>query len=144
MPKIQGLVAVTGLSPLIRCSVVTGDPGFISAFVEMWQRETDTFHLPVGELMITLDDVSSLLHLPISDAFHSFHVRLGWVRDIYEMIELLEVSAEEARAETTRSRGAYVRLGWVRDIYEMRCQAWRWVVAARAYLLHLVGCTFFF
>ncbi|XP_006588044.1 protein MAIN-LIKE 1-like [Glycine max] len=56
VPKIEGLVAVTGLSPLIRCSIVIGDPGLISAFVEMWQRETNTFHLPIGELMITLDD----------------------------------------------------------------------------------------
>eukprot|EP00256_Glycine_max_P058812 XP_014627093.1 protein MAIN-LIKE 1-like [Glycine max] len=52
--------------------------------------------------------------------------------------ELLEVSAEEAIAETTLTRGVYVRLGWVRDIYEMRCQARRWIVAARAYLVHLV------
>ncbi|XP_028230386.1 protein MAIN-LIKE 2-like [Glycine soja] len=56
---------------------------------------------------------------------------------------LLEVSTEEARAETALTRGAYVRLGWVRDIYEMRCQVRRWIVAARAYLLHLVGCSLF-
>ncbi|KAL5190977.1 Protein MAIN-LIKE 1 [Glycine soja] len=108
MLEIEGLVGATGLSPLIRCSVVTGDPGLISTFVERWHSETSTFHLPVEELTITL-----------------------------------EVSAEEARAETARSHGAYVRLGWVRDIYEMRCQAQRWIVAARAYLLHLVGCLLF-
>eukprot|EP00256_Glycine_max_P057252 XP_014625005.1 protein MAIN-LIKE 1-like [Glycine max] len=59
------------------------------------------------------------------------------------LTELLEVSEEEARAETTLTRGAYVRLGWVRDIYETRCQARRWIVAVLAYLLHLVGCTLF-
>ena len=32
--EIEGLVAATGLSPLIGCSVVAGDPGLISAFVE--------------------------------------------------------------------------------------------------------------
>ncbi|XP_028246796.1 protein MAIN-LIKE 1-like [Glycine soja] len=104
--------------------------------------ETNTFHLPVGELTITLDDVSSLLHLPITGALHSFHA-LSVEETIFLLTELLEVSAEEARAETARSHGAYVRLGWVRDIYEMRCQARRWIVAARAYLLHLVGCTLF-
>jgi len=142
VPEIEGLVGATGLSPLIGCSVVTGDPGLISAFVERWHRETSTFHLLVGELTITLDDVSSLLHLPISGAFHSFHA-LSMDEAIFLLTELLEVSAEEARAETTRSHGAYVRLGWVRDIYEMRCKARRWIVAARAYLLHLVGCTLF-
>ena len=63
VPAIEGLVAGTRLSPLIACSVDTGDRGLLSAFVEWWQRETSSFHLSVGELTITLDDVSSLLHL---------------------------------------------------------------------------------
>ncbi|XP_028230550.1 protein MAIN-LIKE 2-like [Glycine soja] len=60
VPAIQGLVAGTGLSPLIACSVDTGNRGFLSAFVERWHRETSSFHLPVGELTIMLDDVFSL------------------------------------------------------------------------------------
>ncbi|KAL5128078.1 Protein MAIN-LIKE 1 [Glycine soja] len=110
VPEIEGLVTAIGLSPLIVCSVITGDPELISAFVERWHSETSTFHLPEAKFLLT---------------------------------ELLEVSAEEARAKTTLTRGAYVRLGWVRDIYETRCQARRWIVVARAYMLHLVGCTLF-
>ena len=121
VPKIEGLVAATGLSPLIGCSVVTGDPGLIFAFVERWHRETNTFHIPVGELTITLDDVSSLLHLPISGAFHSFQA-FSVDEAVFLLMELLEVFGEEARAETVRAHGAYVRLSWVREIYEMRCQ----------------------
>ncbi|KAL5154399.1 Protein MAIN-LIKE 1 [Glycine soja] len=142
VPEIEGLVTATGLSPLIDCSVITGDPGLISAFVERWHGETSTFHLPVGELTITLDDVSSLLHLPIAGALHSFHA-LSMEEARFLLTELLEVSVEEARVETTLTRGTYVRLGWVRDIYEKRCQVRRWIVAARAYLLHLVGCILF-
>ena len=97
---IEGLVVATGLSPLIECSVVTGDPGLISIFVERWHRETNTFHLPVGELTITLDDVSSLLHLPISGTFHSFHA-LYVDEAVFLLMELLEVFGEEARVETT-------------------------------------------
>ncbi|KAH1262190.1 Protein MAIN-LIKE 2 [Glycine max] len=105
--EIEGLVGATGLSPLIDCSVVTGDLGLVSAFVERWYSETSTFHLSVGELTITLDDVSSLLHLPITGALHNFHA-LSAEEAIFLLTELLEVSAEEARAETTRSRGAYL------------------------------------
>jgi len=100
-PEIQGLVAVTGLSPLIAYSVDIGDRGLISAFMERWHKETSTFHLPVGELIITLDDMASLLHLPIIGAFRSFetpHVN----KVVLMLVELLEVSGEEARAETTQ------------------------------------------
>ena len=54
-----------------------------------------------------------------------------------------EVLGEEAKAETARVHGAYVRLSWLGDIYLRRCEAGRWIVAARAYLLHLVGCSLF-
>ncbi|KAH1226066.1 Protein MAIN-LIKE 1 [Glycine max] len=110
VPEIEDLVAAIGLSPLIDCSVITGDLGLISAFVERWHGETSTFHLPVGELTITLDDVSSLLHLPITSALHSFHA-LSTEEARFLLTELLEVSVEEARVEIALTRGAYVRLG---------------------------------
>ncbi|KAK9148640.1 hypothetical protein Scep_007397 [Stephania cephalantha] len=37
----------------------------ISAFVERWQLDTNTFHLPFGEMSITLEDVSTLLHISV-------------------------------------------------------------------------------
>ncbi|KAL5141605.1 Protein MAIN-LIKE 1 [Glycine soja] len=130
VPKIEGLVAATGLSPLIDCSVITGDPGLISAFVERWHNETSTFHLLVGELTITLDDVSSILHLPITGALHSFHA-LSTEEARFLLTELLKVSAEEARAETALTRGAYsatyvhvVHLDAFRDLAHSGGYAW--------------------
>ncbi|KAL5141782.1 Protein MAIN-LIKE 1 [Glycine soja] len=124
-PHFEGLVAATRLSPLIGCSVVTDDPRLIYALVERWHGETNNFHLPVGELTITLDDVEEVEEV------------------IILLMELLEVLGQEARAETAQARGTYVRLSWVWDIYLSRCEARRWIVVARAYLLHLVGCTLF-
>ncbi|XP_006601687.1 protein MAIN-LIKE 1-like [Glycine soja] len=141
-PEIERMIAATGLSPLIRCSVITTDPGLISAFVERWHRETSTFHLPVGELTITLDDVASLLHLPITSTLHSFEPLVTFDAVVL-LTELLEVSPEEARVETHQASRPHVRLSWLREVYQNRCRARRWVVEARAYLLHLVGCTLF-
>ncbi|XP_028196643.1 protein MAIN-LIKE 1-like [Glycine soja] len=142
VPTIEGLIAGTGLSPLITCSVDTGNRGLLSAFVERWHRETSSFHLLVGELTITLDDVSSLLHLPVIGDLHAFQCL--HVDDAVQMlVDLLMVSTKSARAETTQCRGPYVHLQWVRDIYERRCQTGHWTTAACAYLLHLLGCTLF-
>ncbi|KAH1205542.1 Protein MAIN-LIKE 1 [Glycine max] len=55
----------------------------------------------------------------------------------------VHMSPESARAETVQCRGPYVRLQWVREVYQRRCQACHWTNAARAYLLHLLGCTLF-
>ena len=114
-PKIEGLVAATRLTPLIVCSIDTGDRGVISTFVERWHKKTSSFHLPVGELTITLDDVASLLHLPIIGAFHSFEL-LHVDEAMIMLVELLE-------AKTAQCHGAYVRLSWPRDIYQRRCEA---------------------
>ncbi|KAH1254510.1 Protein MAIN-LIKE 2 [Glycine max] len=117
--EIEGMIAATGLDPLIRCSVITTDPGLISAFVERWHRETSSFHLPVGEVTITLDDVSSLLHIPITGALHSFE----------------SLVTSDAVALLMRIQLRHVR--------QSRCRARQWVAAARTCLLHLVGCTLF-
>ena len=63
-------------------------------------------------MTITLDDVASLLHLPIIGAFHSFE---DFLVDevVFLLVEFLEVSSEEARAETVQCHGTYVRISWV-------------------------------
>ncbi|XP_068471911.1 protein MAIN-LIKE 1-like [Phaseolus vulgaris] len=40
-------------------------------------------------------------------------------------------------------RCVHIRLSWLRDIYEECCAQEAWECAARAYLLHLLGCTIF-
>ena len=110
--------------------------------MERWHKETSSFHLPVREVTITFDDVALLLHLPIIGAFHTFDdLDVDQVMDL--IVEFLEVNTQEAKDETLQTRGAYVRLAWLRDIYRRKCDAGQWTVAARAYLLHLVGCTLF-
>ena len=112
IPAIEGLVVGTGLIPLIACAIDTGDRGLISSFVERWHRETSSFHLPVGEVTIMLDDVASLLHLPIIGDFHTFQP-LHVDEAMLMLVDLLLVSPEAARAETGHCHGPYVRLSWL-------------------------------
>ncbi|KAH1238294.1 Protein MAIN-LIKE 1 [Glycine max] len=113
IPAIDDMVAGTGLSPLIACSIDTSDRGLISSFVERWHRETSSFHLPVGEVSITLDDVMSLLYLPIVGAFHDFQpLRTDEV--VVLLVDLLMVSAEVTMAEIGECGGPYLRLADVR------------------------------
>ncbi|KAH1094145.1 hypothetical protein GYH30_039743 [Glycine max] len=91
---------------------------------------------------ITLDEDASLLHLPIVGTFHDFQpLRTDEV--VVLLVELLMVLAEVAMTETGQYGGPYVRLQCLRDVYQCRCQTQHWIAAARAYLLHLLGCTLF-
>ena len=83
--------------------------GIMFAFVECWVKETSSFHLPVGEVTITLDDITPLLHLPIVGTFHNF--KQLHVDDVINMlVELLEVSTVDARTKTIQCHDSYVRL----------------------------------
>ncbi|KAJ1416906.1 Aminotransferase-like, plant mobile domain [Sesbania bispinosa] len=60
---IKDIVDDSDLAPLVEGTHSLVDRSLLSAFTERWHRETSNFHLPVGEMTITLDDVSSLLHI---------------------------------------------------------------------------------
>jgi len=59
------------------------------------------------------------------------------------LVDSLRVDWGVAAAETRHCRGGHVRLSWLREMYEGACTRRQWTLAARAYLLHLVGCTIF-
>ncbi|KAL5159647.1 Protein MAIN-LIKE 1 [Glycine soja] len=123
---------------LIACSLDIDDRELISPFVEGWHKETNSFHLPIGEATIILDDVALLLHLPIIGTFHSFET-LHVDEVVLMLVELLEVngdevSGDEARVETVQCYGTYVRLSWLRKIYHNKCEAKHCTVAARCWI----------
>ncbi|KAL8120539.1 serine/threonine-protein phosphatase 7 long form homolog [Apium graveolens] len=61
--KMILLLELTGFYGIARISSLQLDWGLISALVERWRPETHTFHLPVGECSITLQDVGVLTGL---------------------------------------------------------------------------------
>ncbi|KAJ1416287.1 Aminotransferase-like, plant mobile domain [Sesbania bispinosa] len=139
---IRDIIDDSGLGPLIEGTHSMVNKSLVSAFMERWHRETSNFHLPVGEMTITLDDVSTLLHLSVTGRLFSLPT-LSREDSKQLLASALKVSHAEATTETEITRGAYVRLSWLRDVYKSNIESQNLNVAARAYLLHLVGCTIF-
>ncbi|KAJ1440386.1 Aminotransferase-like, plant mobile domain [Sesbania bispinosa] len=139
---IRDIIDDSGLGPLIEGTHSMVDRSLISTFTDRWHRETSSFHLLVGEMTITLDDVSTLLHLPVTGRLFSLP---AFSREDAKqlLVSALQVSPADAISETEITRGAYVRLSWLRDVYKSNIESQNLNAAARAYLLHLVGCTIF-
>lgn len=53
---VQPQVKTAGLCNLIDYSYCYIDKVVVVAFLELWHPETNTFHLPFGEITITLED----------------------------------------------------------------------------------------
>ena len=73
-----------------------------------------------GEMTITLDDVSNLLHLPIVGQFYTYQtLDADAVNDL--LVEFLRVDRGVASEETRHCRRAHVRLSWLVNVYEDAC-----------------------
>ncbi|KAJ1443587.1 Metallo-dependent phosphatase-like [Sesbania bispinosa] len=59
------------------------------------------------------------------------------------LVTLLGVSYSDATADTEYTQGPSVRLSWLRSVYENNVEQNHLTYVARAYLLHLGGCTIF-
>uniref|UniRef100_A0A2N9EY04 Aminotransferase-like plant mobile domain-containing protein n=1 Tax=Fagus sylvatica TaxID=28930 RepID=A0A2N9EY04_FAGSY len=64
-PRIVSYLRHAEFYGLSRLPFIKLDWHLITALVERWRLETHTFHLPSGEMTITLEDVSIQLGLPV-------------------------------------------------------------------------------
>jgi len=93
------------------------DQGLICAFVERWDEETSSFHLPFGEMTLTLDYVSCLLRLPIDGMLLS-HASISWDEVVEWMETYLGSDPGEALVEVTKTKGAHCRFGYLQMIFK--------------------------
>ncbi|KAK9169608.1 hypothetical protein Syun_001748 [Stephania yunnanensis] len=111
---LQRIIQRSGLNTLIDCSYCKANKEVITAFVERWQVETNTFHLPFGEMSISLEDVSMLLKILVTSkvvAVENFARYTDESRsDAIKLVsKLLGVSIEDAEEEVNISKGLTIR-----------------------------------
>ena len=146
IPRFRAIIEESGLAQLKGLSYRYISCPLVSSFVERWHPETNTFHLPFGEMTITLDDVGCLLGIPVT----GLPVHASAVLGFTEQIDLLEsglgVDRATASAELRVARGGVVRMAWIKRVCQdvtPRSSVDEVECAARGYLLYLLGCTLF-
>ncbi|XP_062087709.1 protein MAIN-LIKE 2-like [Humulus lupulus] len=135
-PQQIELVEKTGFGYLRVIPSFSLDNSLISALVERWRRETNTFHFPVGEMTITLEDVGLILGLAI-DGKPVIGASSNTPSSVCE--SLLGKAPEDLN-------GGMLKLTWLKESFS-KCpeDASPEVIEryTRAYLLYLVGSTVF-
>ncbi|KAL6848121.1 hypothetical protein ACP4OV_022249 [Aristida adscensionis] len=95
-----------GLVNICRAGLPSIDRALVSALVDRWRPETHTFHMPCGEVTITLQDVAMILGLPIAG-------RAVTITPTESQNELVERYLGRAPPTDSRSRPG-LRVSWVR------------------------------
>lgn len=90
--------------------------GLLFAFIERWQAEKLSFHLLIGEMIITLDDVSCLILLPIIDRLLD-HSRITRPEALNLMVIQLWASPGKTQGEIEDIEGCHVRLSFLLENY---------------------------
>ena len=135
-PEARQLVDASGVSHLGRVMSLNLDLPLLLAFVERWQTDTNTFHMPFREITITLHDVLYLLRLSIRGTQLSSEGDRAYVSQLATM---LNVDGDEIRRKCYRASGFHldhlveaVEAGYLDDASTSIC-----------YLMALLGSTVF-
>jgi len=153
-------VEASGLHHLIYTGYSTVTHAMVRALCERWHTETNSFHLPVGEMMITLDDVYNLLHIPIQGRMLDHDEVIDQDCEIDLMTRLFGMSDAAARAEVRTESAGHINYLTLKRVYESHLTEARWLEnphareemqergrrrqwCVRSFLLYLVGCALF-
>lgn len=132
------LVNKAGFGYLRLIPAISLDNPLISALVERWRRETNTFHFTVGEMSVTLEDVGYLLGLPIDGE--------PVIGVTYTTCDAVCMKYLGRTPDSGSTSGGMVKLSWLKETFS-RCPedaSFDDIERhTRAYLLYLVGSTVF-
>jgi hypothetical protein len=111
-------VEASGLHHLIYTGYSSVPHAMIRAMCKRWHTETSSFHLPMKEMTITLDDVYNLLHIPIHGHMLDHDEAMNRDRTIDLMTRLLGMSDVDARAEVRTESAGHISYPTLKRLYE--------------------------
>ena len=133
-PRIRLYVIRAGFYGIYRLGHILIDWPLITCLVERWRPETHTFHVPVGEMTITLQDVAIILGLRIDGPA----VSGTCVLDVAELCsELLGVTPP-----VNALRGLIISIRWLCQQLSTPgpdAEEVDWERSARGFILALMG-----
>ncbi|RYR09580.1 hypothetical protein Ahy_B05g077948 [Arachis hypogaea] len=110
-PRVENYLRVTGFYHVSRIGMIRGSHPLLAALVERWRPETHTFVLPVGEVMVTLEDVAHIFGLPIDGEPVS-----GWTDSSSDFVQSHSMEIFGRQPVLSRNSKSYIKLGWVRSV----------------------------
>ena len=105
-------IEATSLTGLFKVPDMEVDYALITALVEQWRPETHTFHLPHGEMGITLQDIEVMLRIPVDGLPVTGRIDLKWNEVCRELLGH-EPSLVIPNSNKSTLTGARIKYKWL-------------------------------
>jgi hypothetical protein len=150
----------SGLHDLVYLGYATVPHALLMTLCERWHPETSHFHMVLGEMIVTLDDVARLTHLQIEGQMLSHGKKMLRHEGVALLVKHLGVSQEEAEKICSKEYGGYISYPKLRELYTRYLDRANRLAdledpgdleelervktfCMKSYLLYLVGCLLF-
>ncbi|XLU49304.1 hypothetical protein S245_044118, partial [Arachis hypogaea] len=111
--RVEEHLRFTGFLYVFQIGVVQCQKVLVNALVERWHPDTHTFHLPVGECAVTLEDVAVILGLPTDGLPVT-----GMTMSSFEALEVEYLQQFGIVPRKLDCRASCIKLTWLRDLKE--------------------------
>ena len=113
-PRYEPYIRRLGLLPFVLQFKRRAPPvnhAALTALVDRWRPETHSFHLPCGEMTMTLQDMAMISGLPINGQAVTGRVSVGnWRERTADLIGVQPEDPQEGKADTARVRHSWLKL----------------------------------
>ncbi|QHN98828.1 uncharacterized protein DS421_13g392800 [Arachis hypogaea] len=111
--RVEEHLRSTGFYHVSQIGVVQCQKALVNALVERWHPDTHTFHLPVGECAVSLEDVAMIFGLPTEGLPVT-----GMTLSSFEALEAECLHQFGVAPRKSDCRGSGIKMTWLRDLKE--------------------------
>ncbi|KAL4381882.1 hypothetical protein AHAS_Ahas04G0177900 [Arachis hypogaea] len=139
-PAIDQALQTTRFYQLSKVEVIRGHFALLYALVERWRPETHMFVMPVGEVIVTMEDVLHIFGLPIDKEVVS-----DWIDSSHDFLVTQSFAIFGSEPQANSSSKSYINLSWVRHIRDTQSlDTWESVIRyVRCHIFCLLSTTLF-
>jgi hypothetical protein len=155
-----GPLRASGLHDLVYTGYAIVPHALLMILCERWHTETNSFHMPLGQMIVTLDDVACLMHVSIEGRMLSHPKKMSRADGVDLMVRHFGVTQAEAVKNCNEEYCGYISYKALREYYEGYLDAATRlsdlenpgdphelervrIACVKSYLLYLVGCLLF-
>lgn len=138
--RYERYIIAAGLYGVHMIGHIPTDHALVSALVERWRQETHTFHFPVGELTITLQDAAVLLGLRVDGQAICLRTDRNWSAVVRSLLGRVDPTTFREKSKVA------INISWLRDKFSKCPDGASDIIVqryARAYCFVLVGSVLF-